>query len=210
MFKFFYFFTGIHNSTNNETISTTESVANNMNNCCSAKNVNQCNQTSTGNNNTNQFLEQENFELEKIIENALDLEEELHYKNTLNSVLNNLILDATNSQCFKNDNNETLENPVIKKIKLDDDSKCVPSANARPSEKIFQNSPNIYYSSTSNHFKPQKQYDTVLNSDKALNDQNGNIKCEEIITYKDKKNLMNKLNDYYAKQFNRYLISKKN
>jgi len=92
---------------------------------------------------------------------------------------------------------------------LDDDSKCVPSANARPSEKIFQNSPNIYYSSTSNHFKPQKQYDTVLNSDKALNDQNGNIKCEEIITYKDKKNLMNKLNDYYAKQFNRYLISKK-
>ena len=115
MFKFFYFFTGIHNSTNNETISTTESVANNMNNCCSAKNVNQCNQTSTGNNNTNQFLEQENFELEKIIENALDLEEELHYKNTLNSVLNNLILDATNSQCFKNDNNKTLENPVIKK-----------------------------------------------------------------------------------------------
>ena len=92
---------------------------------------------------------------------------------------------------------------------MDDDSKCVPSANARPSEKIFQNSPNIYYSSTSNHFKPQKQYDGVLNSDKALNDQNDNRKCEEIITYEDKEDLMNKLNDYYAKQFNRYLISKK-
>ena len=209
MFKFFYFFTGIHNSTNNETISTTESVANNMNNCCSAKNVNQCNQTSTGNNNTNQFLEQENFELEKIIENALDLEEELHYKNTLNSVLNNPILDATNSQCFKDNNNETLENPVIKKIKLDDDSKCVTSENAGPSEKIFQNSPSIHRSNASNCFEFPKQYDTVLNSDKALNDQNDSRKCEDIITYEDKKDLMNKLNDYYAKQFNRYLISKK-
>ena len=101
MFKFFYFFTGIHNSTNNETISTTESVASNMNNCCSAKNVNQCNQTSTGNNNTNQFLEQENFELEKIIENALDLEEELHYKNTLNSVLNKIQKTTVKIFCTK-------------------------------------------------------------------------------------------------------------
>ena len=210
MFKFFFFLTGIYTSTNNGSICTTESVASNMNDFYIAKRRKQCNQISTGNNNTSQFPEQENFKLGKIIDNTLDLGKELQPKSTQSSVLNNPIFDTMNSQCFQAANNEILENPVIKKLKLDDNSKCITSENARHPKKIFQNSSNIYYSSTSNRFKPKRQYDGALNPDKAINDQNDNIKCEEIITYKDKKDLMNKLYDFYAKKFNVYLISKKN
>ena len=209
MFKFFFFLTGIYTSTNNGLICTTESVASNMNDFYIAKRRKQCNQISTGNNNTSQFPEQENFKLGKIVDNTLDLGKELQPKSTQSSALNNPIFNTINSQCFKDKNNENFKSPVRKKIKLDDNSKCITSENERYPVQIFQISPNIYYSSTSNHFKPLKQYDGVLNSDKAINDQSDNIKYREIIIHKDKKDLMNKLNDYYAKQFNRYLISKK-
>ncbi|KKO73532.1 hypothetical protein AAJ76_591000198, partial [Vairimorpha ceranae] len=66
MFKFFFFLTGIYTSTNNGLICTTESVASNMNDFYIAKRRKQCNQISTGNNNTSQFPEQENFKLGKI------------------------------------------------------------------------------------------------------------------------------------------------
>ena len=208
MFSFFYFFTGIYNSTNNDFISTMESVVSNMNES-SAKNKYQYNQTSNNSDDTNQFLEQEDFELAEIIENALDLEEELQYKNRLGSASYSPIFYTMNSQCFKDRNNETLDTSVIKKLIMDDNSKCVISEDARHSEDSFQNSFSIYNNHASNGFEFQKQCDEVLNSDKDVNDQSKNIKCKEITTYKDKIDLMNKFYYAYIEKFTRYLVSKK-
>ena len=101
MFKFFFFLTGIYTSTNNRLICTTESVTSNMNDFYISKRKKQCNHISNVNNNTNQFSEQENFELGRIIDNTLDLGKELQPKNTQSSVLDNLIFDTINSQCFQ-------------------------------------------------------------------------------------------------------------
>ena len=214
MFKFFYFFTGICTSTNNESINTTESVASNMNDFYIAKRRKQCNQISNVNNNTNQFSEQEDFELGRIIDDALDLEKELQTKNTQSSVLDNLIFDTINCQCFQDKNNENFESPVQKKLKLDDNIKCITSENASHSGEIFQNNSNMYYSYPFNDFEFRNQYDEVLNPDKAIKDkndnQNYNIKCDETIVYKDKKDLFIKLYGLYAKKFNTYLIHRKN
>ena len=217
MFKFFYFFTGICTSTNNESINTTESVASDMNEN-KAKNKYQYDQILNGNNSTNQFSEQGSYKLEKIIGNTLGLEKESRPKSTQGSVEDNPFFDTVNFKCVQDNNNitniELLENPIIKKLKLDNNSKCITSENARHPVQIFQISPNIYYSSTSSRFKSQKQYDEVLNSDKAINDQskgqNDNIKCEEITTYEDKKNLLIKFYYTYIEKFNAYKIARKN
>jgi len=213
MFKFFYFFRGIYTSTYNGSINVTESVASNMNDCFGEKNKNQCNQISYEHNSTDQFLEQEDLELGKIIENALDLEEELQLKNRLSYFIDNPIFDTINFQCFQNNNNvtgnETLETPVMKKFKLEDTNKCITSENARHLEGTFQSSPNIYCSSTSNTFIFQKQYDEGLNSDKTINEQNDIINCNKIVRLKDKKGPFYKLYDVYVEKFNRYLMSKK-
>ena len=216
MFKFFYFFTSIYTSTNNGSISTTEFVVSNVNDFYSTKNKNQCTQISNGNNNTKQFLEKEDFELEKIIENALDLEDDLQHKNTQSSDFNNSIFNTMKFQCFQDNdnvtNNETFENPVRKKLKLDDNNKYLASENARHRQDNFQNNASIYDSSSSNSLDSQNQYDTVLNFDKAINDQsedkNDAIKCKEIVRYKDKAGLLNHFYNVCVKKLNIYLISR--
>ena len=213
MFSFFYFLSGIYTSTNYGTISATESVASNMNDIYNANSKRQCNQISNNKNIKNQFLEQENFEPGEIIESALDLEEELRYKNAPSSASDNLIFDTMNSRCFKDINDETFGNPACKKTKLDDNSRCIIFENARHSEETFQNNPSIYNNYSSNGSGSHKQYDEVLSSGKDINDQdknqNDNIRCEEIIPYTDKKDLLNKFYIIYLKKFNGYLISKK-
>ena len=71
----------------------------------------------------------------------------------------------------------------------------------------------MYYSYPFNDFEFRNQYDEVLNPDKAIKDkndnQNYNIKCDETIVYKDKKDLFIKLYGLYAKKFNKYLIHRK-
>ncbi|KKO73561.1 hypothetical protein AAJ76_4700001, partial [Vairimorpha ceranae] len=180
------------------------------------KNKNQCTQISNGNNNTKQFLEKEDFELEKIIENALDLEDDLQHKNTQSSDFNNSIFNTMKFQCFQDNdnvtNNETFENPVRKKLKLDDNNKYLASENARHRQDNFQNNASIYDSSSSNSLDSQNQYDTVLNFDKAINDQsedkNDAIKCKEIVRYKDKAGLLNHFYNVCVKKLNIYLISR--
>ena len=119
-----------------------------------------------------------------------------------------------NFKCFQDNNNTTnnepVENPNMKKRKLDGNSKFVTLENKEHPLQIFQNSPKIYYGSTSNCFKSQKQYDGLLNSDKAINDQSENKNCIDIIIYKDNNDLLNKIYNYYTEIFNMYLISIKN
>ena len=119
-----------------------------------------------------------------------------------------------NFKCFQDNNNTTnnepIENPNMKKRKLDGNSKFVTLENKEHPLQIFQNSPKIYYGSTSNCFKSQKQYDGLLNSDKAINDQSENKNCIDIIIYKDNNDLLNKIYNYYTEIFNMYLISIKN
>ena len=213
MLKFFYLFAGIYTSTNNESISTAESVVCSINSFYDAKGIYQCNQNLNGNNNTKQFLEQENFELKKISGNALNLEEVIQSKVTSISVPNSPIFDTRNVQCFKKKHNETFENPVRKKLKLGDNSKCITNKNEKH-RKIFQNSPIISDSITSSLLTSPKQYDEVLNFDKAINDrnknQNDNIECIEVIRYSDKEELLNSIYNVYAKRFHEYLIDRKN
>ena len=211
MFKFFYFFTSIYTSTNNGSISTTEFVVSNVNDFYSTKNKNQCTQISNGNNNTKQFLEKEDFELEKIIENALDLEDDLQHKNTQSSDFNNSIFNTMKFQCFQDNdnvtNNETFENPVRKKLKLDDNNKYLASENARHPVQIFQISPKIYDSSSSNSLDSQNQSNRAKKSQSEA--KNNNIESKEIVRYKDKKDLLNKLYDVLLKKFRRYKNSRK-
>ena len=218
MFKFFYLFTGIYTSTNFESINTTEFVISNMNNLYNTKNKNQYNQIPKGKNNTKRFLEQENLELTNIIENALDLEEELRYKNIQSSDLNNHTFDTTNFQYFKDDknvtNSETLENPVLKKLKMDNNNKCITSENSKHWQENFQNNASIYNSSASNCFEFQKQCDAVLNSNKTIGDKkekkNNERKRKEVIIHKDKRVLLNNFYDAYIEKFNIYIISRRN
>ena len=180
MFRFFYFFTKIYTSTNFESIVTKEFFISNMKNFYEAKNKSQCNQISSNTNNTKKFLEQENFELEKIIENVLDLEEELGYKNMQSSDSNNPIFDTMNFQYFKN--NETFESPVRKKLKLDNNNECITSENSRHWQQNFQNNASIYNSNPSKCLELQKQYDTVINFYKTINNQNDFKKPEVKLT----------------------------
>lgn len=121
----------MYNSTNNESISTTESGVSNLNNFYNAKRKNKCDQTLKGNSNTRKFLKRKNIKLRNIIKNSVDLKKELQSKDTQITVLDSPIFDATNFQLFKDKHNETLENPVRKKLKLGDNNKCITSENAR-------------------------------------------------------------------------------
>lgn len=82
-------------------------------------------------------MDQKSFKLTKIVENTVELEEKLRYKNIYGSVSDNLIFDTINSQHLAAKNYKTLEKTVWKKIKLDDNNKCSTSENARDLEENF-------------------------------------------------------------------------